>query len=89
LFRAGDLDLTRSFSGSLLGLFGGLESIGAFRLQARVLEALALGMAVGSSEDSAPGTWADIRMTGIGMSPSNPRMGKIKLSKSCIQEIKI
>jgi hypothetical protein len=72
-----------------LAFLGGLESIGDFLLQARVLEALALGTAEGSSEESTPRSWADIRMAGIGMSPSNPGMGKIKLSKSCIQEIKI
>jgi hypothetical protein len=62
-----------------LAFLVGLGSIGAFRLQARVLEALALGPAEGSSEDSASGSRVDIRMAGIGMSPSNPGMGEIKL----------
>jgi hypothetical protein len=64
-----------------LAFLGGLRSIGTFRLQARVLEALALNPTEGSR--------ADIGMAGIGMLLSNPGMGKIKLSKSCIQEIKI
>jgi hypothetical protein len=63
---------------------GGLGLIGAFRLQARVLEALALDPVEGSSEDSTPGSQAD-----IGMAPSNPGMGEMRLSKSCIQEIGI
>jgi hypothetical protein len=67
----------------------GLGSIGTFRLQARVLEPLALDPVEGSSEDSVPGSWADIGMVGIGMSISNAGMGEMKLSKSYIQEIKI
>jgi hypothetical protein len=36
-----------------------------------------------------PGSQIDIGMAGIEMSPSNPGMGQMKLSKSCIQEIGI
>jgi hypothetical protein len=72
-----------------LAFFGGFGSSGAFRLQARVLEALALDLAEGSSKDSARGSRAKIGMAGIGISPSNPGIIKMKLSKSCIQEIKI
>jgi hypothetical protein len=50
---------------------------------------LALDPTEGSSEDSVPGSWADIGMAGIGMSPSNPGMGEIMMSRSCIQEIKM
>jgi hypothetical protein len=50
---------------------------------------LALDPVEGSSEDSAPGSQAEIEMAGIGMSPSNPKIGEMKLSYSCIQEIKI
>jgi hypothetical protein len=39
----------------------------------------------GSWEDSTPGSHVEIGIVGIGVSPSNPRMGEIKLSKSCIQ----
>jgi hypothetical protein len=60
-----------------------------FCLQARVLEALALDPTEGSLEDSALGSRAKIRVAGIWTSPTNPGMGEIKLSKSCIQEIKI
>jgi hypothetical protein len=63
--------------------------IGTFHLQARVLEVLALDPVEVSSEDSVSGSQADIGMVGIGMSSSNPGMGEIKLSMSCIQEIKI
>jgi hypothetical protein len=72
-----------------LAILRGLGSLGAFLLHARVLEALALDPTQGFSEGSAAGSLADIGMAGIEMSPSNPGMGEIKLSKSCIQEIKI
>jgi hypothetical protein len=49
----------------------------------------ALGLVGGSLKDSTPGSRADIRMPGIGMSPSYPGMGEMKLSKSYIQEIGI
>jgi hypothetical protein len=71
LFRTGDLDPARWFPAIFLAFLGGFGSIGAFRLQAQVLEALALYPSEGSSEDSTPGSHAEIRMAGIGMSPSN------------------
>jgi hypothetical protein len=46
-------------------------------------------LAEGSIEDSTPGLWSDIELAGIRMSPSNPGMGEMKLSKSCIQVIGI
>jgi hypothetical protein len=70
-----------------LAFLGGFGSIGSFYLQAQVLEVLALDPAEESSEDSAPGSWAKTRMVGIRMSLSNPGIGDMKLSKSCIQEI--
>jgi hypothetical protein len=63
--------------------------MGAFHLLARVLEAPALDSVEGSSEDSTPRLWVEIGMAGIRISPSNLRMGDIKLSKSCIQTIRI
>jgi hypothetical protein len=74
---------------AFLAFLGGFGSIGIFRLQARVHEALVLHLVEGSLVDSVPGSRAEIGMAEIGMSPSNPGMGEIKLSKSCIQEIKI
>jgi hypothetical protein len=58
-------------------------------LQARVLGVLALDPARGSSKGSVPGSHAEIGMAEIRTSPSKPGMGKIKLSKSCIKQIKI
>jgi hypothetical protein len=58
--------------------------MGAFRLLARVLEAPTLDLVEGSSEDSTSGSWTEIRMAGIGMSPSNLEIGEMKLSKSYI-----
>jgi hypothetical protein len=59
--------------------------MGALRLKAQVHEALALDPAEGPWEDSIPGSRAETGMAGIGISPSNPRVGEIKLSKSYIQ----
>jgi hypothetical protein len=47
----------------------------AFRLPAQVL--------------GAPGGLAETRIAGIRMSPSKPGMGEMKLSKACIQTIKV
>jgi hypothetical protein len=79
----------KGFLAVFLALLEGFGSIDAFRLQARVLEVLALDPAEGSSKDSAPGSQAKFWMARIGMSPPNLGIGEIKLSKSCIQEIKI
>jgi hypothetical protein len=43
----------------------------------------------GSLEDSVLGSWAEIGMARIGMSPSNLGTGEIKLSRSYIQEIRV
>jgi hypothetical protein len=77
------------FPAIFLAFLGGFRSIGAFCLQAQVLEALTLDPVEGPSEDSVPGSQAEIGMAGIGMSSSNLGIGEIKLSKSCLQEIKI
>jgi hypothetical protein len=79
----------KGFLAAFLAFLLGFGSIGAFRLQAQVLEALALDLAEGSLEDSVLGSWAKIKTAGIEMSPSNPGIGEIKLSKSCIQKIKV
>jgi hypothetical protein len=57
----------------------------AFHLPARVLYALALALADRSLVDSPLGDRAEIGNAEKGMSHSNLGMGKIKLSKSCIQ----
>jgi hypothetical protein len=64
--------------------FRGVRLAVAFHLPARVLEALALALTDGSLVDSPPGHRAKIGIAGIGMSPSNPGMGEIKLSKAYI-----
>jgi hypothetical protein len=79
------LNLPDGFPNIFLAFLGGFGSIGAFRVLARILEALALDLVEGFLEDSAPGSRAEIGMAGIGMSPSNLGIGKLKLSKSCIQ----
>jgi hypothetical protein len=84
LFRASDLDPAQRFPSNLLGLFRGIWVDRRFRLQARVLGVLALEPVGGSLKDSTPGSRAKIGMARIGTSPSNPGMGEMKLSKSCI-----
>jgi hypothetical protein len=54
----------------------------------RVLDALALALDYGSLVDSPLGDRAETRITGIGMSPSNPGMGEMKLSRACIRTYK-
>jgi hypothetical protein len=58
-------------------------------LPARVLGVLTLAPVEGSLSASPPGGWAETRMAGIGISPSKSGMGEMKLSKACIQTIKI
>jgi hypothetical protein len=60
----------------------------AFRLLARVFDAPTLASAEGSSMASPLGGRAETGIAGIGMSPSKPGIGEIKLSKSCIRTIK-
>jgi hypothetical protein len=54
----------------------------------RVLDALALALDYGSLLDSPLGDRAETRITGIGMSPSTPGMGEMKLSRACIRTYK-
>jgi hypothetical protein len=68
-----------------LAYFGGVGLTVAFRLPARVFEALALGLMEGSLADSSLGGRAETRMAGIRTSPSKPGTGEVKLSKACIQ----
>jgi hypothetical protein len=68
-----------------LAFFGWLGSMGAFRLLAWVREAPALDLVEGPYEDSMPVSQVKTGMAGIGISCSNPGMGEVKLSKSCIQ----
>jgi hypothetical protein len=51
----------------------------------RVFEAPTLALCDGSLADSSLGHRVEIGIARIGMSPSNLRMGEIKLSKACIQ----
>jgi hypothetical protein len=68
-----------------MAFFWELWSIEAFCLLARVCEALAPDPVEGPWEDSTLGLQAEIGVAWIGISPSNPGMGEVKLSKSCIQ----
>jgi hypothetical protein len=60
----------------------------AFCLLARLFDAPALDPAEESSIASLPGGWAEMGMARIGMSPSKPGMGEMKLSNSFIRTIK-
>jgi hypothetical protein len=60
-----------------------------FRLPAQVLEVLVLAPVDGSLVTSSLGGWAETGMAGIGMSPSKPGIGEMKLSSACIQTNKI
>jgi hypothetical protein len=68
----------------VLAFFGGGGGAAALRLPSQVLEDPALGLAVESSADSPLGVRAEIGMAGIGMSPSNPVIGEMKLSRAYI-----
>jgi hypothetical protein len=57
----------------------------AFSLPTRVLEASTLALIGGSLTDSLLGDHAKIGMARIRMSPLNPGIREIKLSKACIQ----
>jgi hypothetical protein len=83
-----NLDPAMRFSQGFLSLLLGALVNRHFSLLARVREALTPDPEEGSWEDSAPGLRAEIGMTRIGISPSNPGMGEIKLSKSCVQQPK-
>jgi hypothetical protein len=60
----------------------------AFHLLARIFETQALDPVEGSSVATSLGRWAEMGIAEIGMSPSKPGMGEIKLSESSIQTIK-
>jgi hypothetical protein len=66
-----------------LACFCGVRLAIFFFLPAWVFKALAL--VEGSLVDSSLGGQAKTRMVGIGMSPSKPGMGEMKLSNACIQ----
>jgi hypothetical protein len=68
-----------------LGFIKGGGVVAALCLPARVLEDPAPGLTDESSADSLLGAWAKIGMVGIGISPSNPGIGEMKLSKVCIR----
>jgi hypothetical protein len=68
-----------------LFFFFGVRLVVAFHLPSRVFEALALAPAEGSLAGSSPGGWAETGMARIGILPSKPGTGEIKLSRSCIQ----
>jgi hypothetical protein len=72
-----------------LTFLGGCGSTGVFFLQAGVLGVAALDLAGGSSEDSVLGSRVETGMAGIRTSSSNLGISEIKLSKSCIQEIRV
>jgi hypothetical protein len=65
------VDLPAAF----LVFFWGVGVATILRFPAWVFDALAL----------APADWVETRILGIGMSPSNPGIGEIKLSKAYIQ----
>jgi hypothetical protein len=58
-----------------------------FLLSAQVLKTPVLDPVEESSRHSVLGLWAEIGTAGIRMSPSNPGIDEMKLSKSCIQTI--
>jgi hypothetical protein len=51
---------------------------------ARVFDDPALAPIVGSLVDPLPGDWVKIGTARIGMPPSQPGMGEMKLSNPCI-----
>jgi hypothetical protein len=86
-FRSKILIPPGGFHGAFLAFFGWLGAMGAFLLLARVCEAPVPDPVEAPWEDLIPGSRAETGMAGIGMSPSNPGMGEMKLSKSCIQKL--
>jgi hypothetical protein len=83
----GSLILIRpeDFPMAFLVFFYGVGLEDAFRLPARVFEALALAPVEGSPMDSSLGGRVETGMSRNEMSPSKPGMGEIKLSKASIQ----
>jgi hypothetical protein len=72
------------FPVAFLAFFWGVGLAVAFHLPAQVFDAPALALADGSLVDSSHGDRIETRIAGKGMSPSNPGMGEIKLSKAYI-----
>jgi hypothetical protein len=77
------------FPVAFLVFFWGVRLAAAFHLPVQVFEAPPLALADGSLEGSPLGDRVEIGMARIGMSPSNPRIGEIKLSMACIQSDKL
>jgi hypothetical protein len=73
---------------AFLAFFWGVGLTVAFRLLARVFDAPTLDPAEWSSMALPPREWVKTRIAKIGMSPSKPGMGEMKLSKSFIRTIK-
>jgi hypothetical protein len=73
---------------TFLVFFWGVRLAVAFCLPSQVLDVPALAPAEGSLSASPLEGWAKTRMAGIGISPSKPRMGEIKLCRAYIQTIK-
>jgi hypothetical protein len=69
---------------AFLAFFWGVRLAVAFRLPARVFEASELALTNRSLADSPPGDLAKFGMARIRMSPSNPRIGEMKLSRAYI-----
>jgi hypothetical protein len=67
-----------------LAFFDGVSITGALRFPTRVIDPPALASVVGLLADSPLGGRAETVIVGIGISPSNPGMGEMKLSKACI-----
>jgi hypothetical protein len=86
-FRTLDQDLSRRthWRSQSKSFWCRVRLVAAFRLPTRVIEPLALAPAEGSLVGSSPGDWAETGIAGIGMPPSKPRTGEMKLSKACIQ----
>jgi hypothetical protein len=83
------LNSVSRFAHGLLGFLLGVGLAIALCFPTRVLGTLALASTYGSLTNSLLGHRAEIGIARIGMSPSNPGMGKIKLSSACIQMHKI
>jgi hypothetical protein len=83
------LILPEGFPVNFLAFFWGVRLEVAFRLPARVLEALAPAPADGWLGVLSPGGWVETGMARIGTWPSKPGIGEMKLSRAYIQTKKI
>jgi hypothetical protein len=77
----------KDFPAAFLAFFWGVGLVVAFHLPGRVLDVPALALVEGLLLALPPIGWAETGMVGIGMSPSKPGMGEMKLSKDCILTI--